>query len=143
MTTIAYRDGVLAADSRAADQTVKSYGIQKLYRLKKKGAIIGTAGSIVKCQAFVKWYANKRHRAPKLEDDDLSAIVLHRDGRVELFEDSVESIEWNPAEPLAVGTGAPAALAAMACGKTAAEAVEIACRIDPDSEGPVVSESWR
>jgi ATP-dependent protease HslVU (ClpYQ) peptidase subunit len=40
-------------------------------------------------------------------------------------------------EHYAIGTGAHAALAAMRCGKTAEEAVEIACDIDTNSGPPV------
>jgi hypothetical protein len=39
--------------------------------------------------------------------------------------------------PCAIGSGMDFALAAMACGKTAAEAVEIAARFDPNTGGRV------
>ena len=141
MTVIAYRDGIIAADSRSTT-TGKESGIRffdssvKLFR--KPGCIIATAGSSSPGIVFVRWYGEglKKHKAMK-NDHDWTCLVLDKDGLWEW--DS--SLEPEPIlEPFyAIGTGCKAALGAMHMHATAIEAVQIACLIDPNCGGLVQS----
>ena len=139
MTTIAYRDGVLAADSRSEDSCTKVFCFPKIYKV--AGRLVGMAGCVSKGQEFLEWLRAGGERL-KIDEDRMSAIALLEDGSVEVYEDTTFWLDLPPGEFYAVGSGAAAALAAMHCGKSAAEAVEIACRVDPSSEGPVVTRSW-
>lgn len=72
---------------------------------------------------------------------DFSALVWYSDGRVEEIYDTLYPIPvtWKYS---ALGTGAPFAMAAMLCGKTAREAVEIAKKLDCQTGGKIISYSW-
>jgi hypothetical protein len=140
MTVIAYRDGIIAADSRST--TVgKEAGIRffdssvKLFR--KAGCVIATAGSSSPGMVFVRWYGSgvkKKHEA-MTSDADWTCLVLDKDGLWE-WDASLEPEQIR--EPFyAIGTGCKAALGAMHMHATAVEAVQIACRIDPNCGGLV------
>lgn len=150
MTTIAYRDGVLAADSRLTvdhGSGARVHFCRKLFRKKitegKKtfDVIIATAGEASSGMVFHDWYGSGKP-IPELFlhlGGDFTCLVLRPDG---LFEFDVycrpEKIEE---DIYAIGSGAMAALAAMHCGKSALEAVRIAARIDLYTGGRIVSES--
>jgi len=150
MTTIAYRDGVLAADSRVTygeDAGARVHFCRKLFRRKvgegRKAheVIIATAGESSPGMVFVDWYGSGKPTPAMFEHlgPDFVCLVLTPKG---LFEYDAycrgEPIE----EPFyAIGSGAKAALAAMHCGRSAVEAVRIAARIDPYTGGRIVSET--
>lgn len=151
VTTIAYRDGVIAADSRATYSTEaggsRKHTCRKLYRKritegrKTFDVVIATAGESTPGLVFVEWYGSGKPIPDVFLHlgGDFTCLVLRPDG---LYEYDVycqaEKIEE---EFYAIGSGAKAALAALHCGKSAIEAVRIACRIDPYSGGRIVYES--
>lgn len=145
MTTIAFKDGILAADSRSTSNYYdRVHRCQKLFRkTTKDGAevIIATAGENAPGLVFVEWYGSGKKPPLKLLDGDADfcCLVLTKKG---LFEFD----KWCHGEEVmdpfyAVGCGATAALGAMHAGATAEQAVEIACRIDPFTGPPVVTEA--
>lgn len=150
MTTIAYRDGVLAADSRLTVDNgsgARVHFCRKLFRKRitegKKtfDVVIATAGEASSGMVFHDWYGSGKPIPDVFLHlgGDFTCLVLRPDG---LFEYDVycraEKIEE---DIYAVGSGAMAALAAMHCGKSALEAVRIAARIDLYTGGRIVSES--
>jgi len=150
MTTIAYRDGILAADSRVTygeDGGARVHTCKKLFRKtvtqgkKTFDVIIATAGESSPGMVFVDWYGTNKP-IPDLFlhlGGDFTCLVLTPSG---LFEYDVYCRGEEITEDFyAVGSGAKAALAAMHCGKTALEAVRIAARIDPYTGGRIVTES--
>lgn len=150
MTTIAYRDGIIAADSRLTvdhGSGARKHTCRKLFRKtvgegkKAHDVIIATAGESSPGMVFVDWYGSGKP-IPDLFlhlGGDFLCLVLTPHG---LYEYDVycrgELIEE---EFYAVGSGSMAALAAMHCGKSAVEAVRVAARIDSFTGGRVVSES--
>ena len=150
MTTIAYRDGILAADSRLTvdhGSGARKHTCKKLFRKRvgegKKAydVIIATAGESSPGMVFVDWYGSGKP-VPDLFlhlGGDFLCLVLSPSG---LFEYDVycrgEPIEE---EFYAVGSGSMAALAAMHCGKSAIEAVRVASRIDSFTGGRIVYEA--
>ena len=140
MTTIAVRDGVMAADTigHNAEKLCRS---KKLFRI-SNGEVIGFTGVWMDGKLFVDWYDKgaDRDKPPQWrtqgdEKVDFKALVLTADGvyewSYELVADQVLDDFW------AIGSGSPAALAAMHCGQSAQEAVYIAMRIDPYTGGDV------
>lgn len=146
MTTIAYRDGVLASDSRATyDDWTQSRCI-KIYRAKSKvdpvkgDVLVGTAGHSSASLLFLDWL--EVGGEPRLHDrgvnemTEFECLIVHKSGiwvgdrlcRLEKLEEDF----W------AAGSGRQAALSAMHCGKSAIDAVRMACRIDSFSGGRVV-----
>lgn len=150
MTVIAFRAGVMAADSRATVET-ESGGSRyqrcaKMYRVeadKDKGveaAIIGVAGEGFPALVFVDWYKTGSKEKPEMlvhGDADFSALVLTRKGLVEYD-------KWCRPEPVlerfwSIGSGCKAALGAMHRGASAYEAAKIACKIDHLCGLPIVT----
>lgn len=150
MTTIAVREGIIAADSRLTvdyGSGARKHTCRKLFRKKitegKKtfDVIIATAGEASSGMVFHDWYGSGKS-IPEVFlhlGGDFTCLVLRPEG---LFEFDVycrpERIEE---DFYAVGSGAMAALAAMHCGKSALEAVRIAARLDPFTGGRIVSET--
>lgn len=147
MTTIAYRKGILAADSQVTFGGDASGAIkgtcQKLFRKtiksgrKTRTVILATAGESSPGMVFVDWYGTGGARPDLLKDTDFTCLVLEPDGLYEV--DSLCRPERILAPFYAIGSGAKAALAAMHCGKSAREAVAIAAKLDPYTGGRIVS----
>jgi hypothetical protein len=149
MTTIAYRDGIIAADSRLTYATVgggsRKHVCTKLYRKritegrKTFDVIIATAGEASPSLIFVDWYGSGEPIPDmlKIQGGDFTCLILRPDGLYEA------DVYCRPDKILdsffAVGSGAKEALAAMHCGKSAMQAVGIAARIDPYTGGKIVS----
>jgi len=139
MTTIAVRDGVMAADTRA-NQSGRLATAQKLFRA--NGAVIGITGYWVDGKIFVDWYVAGADRANppdwRTQGDEkveFEALVLTKEGidwwSYTLVPDRVLDNYWS------IGSGSLAALAAMQCGRTASEAVFIAMQVDAATGGDV------
>jgi hypothetical protein len=149
VTTIAYRAGIIAADSRMTYTTdgggSRKHLCTKLYRKtitegrRTFEAIIATAGESSPALVFVDWYGSGKPIPEMLRDlgGDFTCLILTPRG---LYEADVYCRPDQILEPFyAVGSGSKEALAAMHCGKSAREAVEIASRIDPYTGGRIVS----
>ena len=135
MTTIAYRDGVLAADSLVTLGSTKVHGsYQKIRRIGQY--LVGTAGSVACCQAFVDWLKSNddSHPPPKGE---YGALIVDPRGRVREIENGSVLPVPRGAKFFAIGSGSPYALAAMYAGATAVDAVKIAAKIDTSTGLPV------
>jgi len=144
MTTIAYKDGVLACDSAITDGHLRIIGggLNKFFRFEDDdgaGCWVACAGSLSQGLRFVQWFCGHNDELTDKEQDEMEALVLYDDGTVELYDACLVPSVWDPTRSLAIGSGAAIAMAAMACGKTAAEAVELACEMDIYTAGPVLT----
>lgn len=149
MTTIAYKAGIIAADSRETCED-ESAGVttnrcEKLFRKRvgKRDVVIATAGDSYSGMLFVDWYGTGKDAPASLlaldSDQDFDVLILDR-GKVLVANHLCRSIEV--IDPFcAIGSGRKAALAAMHCGRSAREAVRIACLLDPYSAPPIVTMS--
>ncbi len=152
MTTIAVKDGVMACDSCWLDDNeVHSTSLTKITRL-KSGALLGEAGD-VDSRAMVRLLQNvKTFEQVPLSADlaatnlaDYAGLLLFPSGKVAMLSVSRSSTTGGCSAGAhevnrggaAVGSGAGIAVGAMDSGKSAREAVEIACRRDPYSKAPV------
>lgn len=138
MTTIAYRDGILAADKQATDCGL-AFAISKLWRLRRAGGdelLLAACGNADAGLAMRDWYERgaSREDFPEIQkgDDWCRLIVVTREG-VKFFERLPYAIQPDPAPFMAWGSGRDFALGAMALGASAVEAVEIASRFDVHS----------
>lgn len=148
MTTVIadLRYGVMVADSKISDGEVKGT-MQKIFVSPR--AVIGIAGDTANAYEFVRWYNDRRRRKPapleKGHEDGWDALVWTLKG-LEFWDDSMVPSDHSVNHTgvvkgvYAIGSGATAALAAIAAGCTAPEAVAIACGIDDGSGFPVVTE---
>lgn len=151
MTTIAILNGVMAADTQETWNSEaggsSKHRCTKLFRKTVpdgKGAteevIIGLAGATFPGLVFLDWYGSGKDIPEALvhgtlADEDFDAVILTAHGvyianrlcRPALQEDDF----------IAVGSGRKSAITAMRCGKTAAEAVELAMEVDPYTGGVI------
>jgi ATP-dependent protease HslVU (ClpYQ) peptidase subunit len=127
----------MAADSRVSVGPVH-FPSTKIYRI--GGLLVGGAGLGVDIAAFLAWVENNPDFSPDSRPtmsapDNFEAMVLCDEG--------IFVFEWDcvpcpvDREFHAIGTGAQAAIAAMMLRATPKRAIEIACRIDCNSGGPV------
>ena len=131
MTTIAYRDGVMATDTLAVGGDLYRGKVRKIQRL-EDGSLLGIAGDAGYHCFFEKWLLNKptwenRPRLP--ENSDISLLFVRRDGRIFHSAERLVLVEVET-EFIAIGSGGDLAMGAMGAGSTARQAVEIAARFD-------------
>lgn len=153
MTTVAYRDGILAADSCYTEQTEdggsRQFGTKKIYEARRspKGGYehciwVGFAGGRGwrRALAWLKAGADFENIPEFAEGEDFSAIVVETWGgirRVYVLDSNMEPEDIQ--EPYhAIGSGAKCAFTAMDMGASAEEAVKLAARRDPYTRGPFV-----
>lgn len=137
MTTIAYREGVLAADSLVTLGSTKVHGsYQKIRRI--GGFLIGTAGSVAACQSFIDWVKAGDDEDPPPKGE-YNALIVDPRGKVREIENGSVLPVPRGAKFFAIGSGAPYALAAMYAGASAIDAVKIAAKIDTSTGLPVKS----
>jgi ATP-dependent protease HslVU (ClpYQ) peptidase subunit len=132
MTCIAWDGKTLAADRRAVNAGM-FYSVQKISRM-PDGSLFGCAGDYVHGLEMREWIiegCQKEHFPERQKDIEkyVVCLIVKPDKNIIVFEDGVY-----PAEPkecfFAIGSGRNYAMAAMFLGKTAYEAVEIACHFD-------------
>jgi len=153
MTTIAYRDGIMACDScwTCGDGTVDTL-CTKIVRL-SSGALLGSAGGN-DSRTIERLLDRVKTPAAVPSYEELAAIRQDFIGLLVLPKGQIYKIAATAAQPdkcdecdlgawqihglfAAAGSGADLALGAMAAGKSAKEAVAIACRYDVNSRPPV------
>jgi len=144
MTTIAYRNGVVAADSQETTSDGRITQCDKLFRV--KDYIIATAGDSYTGLIFLQWFKDGANREyiPDLSMVDLSedfeCLVVSKD-RIytvnRFFQEYEINLRQNPF--IALGWGSPYAIGAMEVSQkvTAKQAVQIACKFDCYSGGSV------
>lgn len=136
MTTIAMKDGFIAADYNVSSLG-EYFGYKKVIRLRSgqwKGGWAAICGGFYSAMTLVAEIQKEspERRSCDGDDDDTTLLVVPQHG-------SPFTITWEmtpvpiPRGPFAMGTGAQAAMAAMVCGTSAERAVVVACRLDNDS----------
>lgn len=154
MTTIAYRDGVMAGDSCWHVNNLQTTSMTKVVRL-SSGSLFGAAGDgDIRALLTLLDKIKSVDRMPSRADlaalkCDIHAILVFPRAQISMISiapggpdcnnlDHYEAQIW-PANRgfAAVGTGAELAIGAMAAGKSARQAVGIACKFDVNSRFPV------
>ena len=131
MTTIAYREGVLCADTQVTSGTVISGVFEKAVRL-PCGGVAAAMGCLEDIFAFQEWLAERGER-PTLDEGTFCGIYVAPNGQAfEYYNKLVRTPVFSPY--WACGSGNAFALAAMAMG---ASAEEVACKLDVYSSGPL------
>lgn len=142
MTIIAWDGTTLAADKRAIAQS-HCWTITKIARVGE--FLVGVSGRGEKIREFQQWIERGRvpEQYPKRnsEEEWFCGLVIGRDGVIEHYEASpLPMIVEDPTH--AIGTARDFARAAMHLGKTAREAVELACLFSADCGNGVDSISF-
>lgn len=138
MTTIAWDGTTLAADKRGV-----KYGypltLTKIWRV--RGALIGICGSAMEAKTLKRWFEDgakpEDYPAFQTDKDRYSTLLVIE----KLPINGIRILEYGSTpDPMeveefqhAIGSGRDFALAAMAMGKSARYAVELATRFDTDT----------
>lgn len=127
MTTIAYRDGVLAADRETCYGSVRGHQATKIGQ-RADGAMIAGCGVATVAATFKRWFLEgEQGDRPSLganDADDAVMIIIRPNGDVEKY----DRLGWQIIEGpfFSFGSGFELALGAMAMGASAERAVQIA-----------------
>jgi ATP-dependent protease HslVU (ClpYQ) peptidase subunit len=129
MTTIAFRDGVMAGDRAVKAGNVFIHDTTKVVRRPLDGALCGTCGMSALGAEFRRWFlAGEQGDRPNMGegDEDIQAMIARADGKIEMH----DRLGWSLCESefVALGSGQELALGAMAMGASAMQAVEVAAR---------------
>lgn len=147
MTVIAYRDGVMAADTMAvitdkrAKTAIKFLNEQKLIRNRRW--LIGMAGwSLPPNSELIKWLETKIKGKKRLPFNPykFELLVVGPFNKLEMITHDGGAMTISNSF-YAIGSGAEFAIGAMAMGATAIEAVAVAIEWCPTCSGQVVSRS--
>jgi ATP-dependent protease HslVU (ClpYQ) peptidase subunit len=143
MTTVAWDGERLAADRLAAIGDTAFY-TQKVYKL--RGHLVSFTGVQAAGVALMHWFADgadpsKFPADAKTDTFWARLIVIPPNGPVRTYEGLGHPCEFDRAR-YAAGTGAQFALTAMYLGKTAGEAVEVACALSHTSRGGWTSRTF-
>ncbi len=122
MTVIAWDGKALAADRRAVNCGL-ARTVCKIERV--KGALVGMSGDHGVAAEMLKWFTSGGEFPAKARDDIATLMVVDHIG-VCLYTTGPEPMRVLD-NHMAIGSGRDYALMAMHLGKTAKEAVELAC----------------
>lgn len=141
MTTIAFRAGMLAADSRAWSGDKTPIGSKQKIRELADGSLIGISTNIPGyAEALWKWVEAGRvfADAPKSNrETNFEILLVDPEGQVFYANDEFHFTGPLTDEFFAIGSGGHYALGAMRHGASALEAVECGCALDVWSSHPV------
>ena len=147
MTAIAYKDGILAADTQSVwgRGTISSLNMIKVWH-GHRGALVGSSGSF----AFEGVYKRATEspefdwRSWRSESDDFEGIFIHREIGTVIFPGTLPAFLVPKDTPYVVlGVADQFLEGAMAAGASAAEAVALAIRCRADCGGEVLCITWQ
>lgn len=138
MTVIAWDGVTLAADKRACLGSFMR-STTKIHRV--NGCLVGTSGEACFGEQMIAWFragekAEDFPASQRDKDDYANLLVIRPSGQIQRYERTPYPICFDDAHH-AIGSGRDFAMAAMLCGKNAAEAVAIACELACDCGGGV------
>lgn len=143
MTTIAYRSGVLAADTLIAYSSITNGQRNKISRC--GNYTVALAGPAWLREPIETWCSQDCSASPPsalVENEGSFAALIIRNKTGQVFEYDSGYLLPVMADYTAIGSGALLALGAMAHGASAVEAVEAAALHDKNTGGPVTSLSF-
>jgi ATP-dependent protease HslVU (ClpYQ) peptidase subunit len=154
MTTVAFDGQFLAADGRATlGNLISAKSTQKIFPLVTRAngvevkAVLAGAGSYESILLLKKHLeGNDLHDCemiPEFEPGEMSGLLILETGEAFVLEHRL--VPMPTESPVAIGSGTDFAMAAMSLGKSATEAVKVACELDCFSGGRIKTfdiESW-
>jgi len=141
MTTIAFRDGILAADGRVTfGDLIVGDTCRKITRL-SDGSLFALCGDDTHEQAIIGWLEGV---GPRPDGEEFTAIHVRSGGAIFVYHGDGEAFRPYPYTKFAAwGSGAELAIGAMEMDATAAQAVTVACRRNVASGGSIQIERVR
>jgi hypothetical protein len=142
VTTIVYRDGVMACDSQVTCSEVKYAKAKKIRKL-GDGSLLGVSGNWAAAYRLLMGVREDGTIPPALLETTkgAGALFIRPDRSMWCIEGGKGGGVYPVLGPyLADGSGFLAAMAAMMGGADAVKAVQIACELDVNSSLPVYAE---
>jgi len=138
MTTIVYRDGVMAADTAVFDRGVYVGQAIKIFR-SVNGTLGGVAGCFGDSSAFGVWFKNGfDEETPDFKDADSEGLIVHKNGDAEWVGKDKKRFPIQ-AEYHTIGSGFLVAMGALHIGASALRAVEVAADLDCTTRRPIMT----
>lgn len=124
MTIIAYRAGVMAADTLITQGDIKTKQVIKI--VKADGFLGGAAGQLNHCAQFLEWVKSGRdfNNIPKY--DNYSGVLVSPERKIFWIADGI-AMDYQD-EYVTEGSGSAYALGAFSVGATAEQAVQAAMK---------------
>lgn len=143
MTTIVFRAGILAADSRGYSGTKTPIGDKRKIFATPDGELAGVSSALPGVsEAFRSWLlagASPDSWPAALTDKDFVALVVDPASQARLYNSSPLPSGPLQAPYFAIGSGEQYALGALLMGASAEEAVAAAIEMDVWSGGPITT----
>jgi len=136
MTTITFKDKVMASDSHIVGAYIDQLSADKIYQC--GNFLIGCAGAVSDIKKFISYIDNgwREIDLPKEAVDTFEALAYDMsDGQLWYYDGSYTGVETG--EISAIGSGQGFAMGAMLAGADASEAVAIASELDPYTGGEI------
>ncbi len=133
MTTIAYRDGYVAADSASWKGDVLMGYVNKIHEV-SEGVVFVGCGVLHEVRSMVESYES---RTPFPELKDATVVQFNPNKRIMEYGSEGYAFLCDHKTYMAWGSGSQLALGAMAAGATAEEAVKAAVKHDAFTAGKV------
>jgi ATP-dependent protease HslVU (ClpYQ) peptidase subunit len=142
LTTIVYRDGVMAADGRVTvGQLIVTDRCKKITKL-SDGALFALAGEDQLEKPIIEWLEEAEGGVAPPQGKDFSAILVDTQGNLSVFTGSGDRfVPWDDIEYAAFGSGADVAYGALEMGATADQAVAASIKRDVNSGGSIQVET--
>lgn len=138
MTTIVYRNGVMAGDTAVFDRGTYCGEMRKVY--KHDGWLLGGAGAVSEMVQFRDWFLDNREgKPPEVKADQSEFMIVSPTGVVHWC-GSAQSMCEMTGTFFAIGSGFEVAVGAMAHGATALQAIEIAADLNNMTRRPIIVE---
>jgi ATP-dependent protease HslVU (ClpYQ) peptidase subunit len=138
LTTISYKDGIVAYDSRCVGgQRIVDDNFDKKYL--RDGLVGFFCGEVGKVEKLFDMYISECAYDEDEIDTDIEGLIVSKDGlkNVGLYEGRLVVCDMNPKRSYAFGSGGSYALTALDLGKTAAESVKMAAKRDVFTGGKI------
>lgn len=142
MTTIVYRDGVMASDSRAYSGDKHPIGEKLKIRRLKDGTLIGASSTEPGTgEKVLDWY--EAGRPEGFELTEFTFLAAHPNGEVYYATGGPNLTGPLTAEFFTIGSGEQYAHGACLMGATAVEAVRAGCLADAWTDFPIFAASHK
>lgn len=141
MTTIVYRDGVMASDSRAWSGDKVPIGFKQKIRRLDDGSLLGISSAKVgepdMLLDAIKRIDGKVWEKPLDAEFDAAALLVRANGDVYYYSGNKHFVGPIRGPWIVIGSGEEYAIGALSMGATAEQAVKVGIEHDPWSKGEI------
>jgi ATP-dependent protease HslVU (ClpYQ) peptidase subunit len=132
VSVVVYKDGVMAADSRAYSGGSHPIGTKKKIHRLTDGSLLGITSNQIGLPEAVRDWIDQGARRDALLPDQPSFTAIHvlTNGEIYFYDDSYVPSGPITTSEITIGSGMKYALGALKMGATAYEAVEVAKQCD-------------